>query len=200
MKAYSYYFVNGITAWRILVAPLVIFMAFRQLQDLFKWFLVVSFLTDAVDGYLARRYGVTSKRGAILDSIGDDLTVGAAIAGMIAFKMDFIRQELSLLLIMAFLYVLQLCMALVRYRKMTGFHTWFAKAAAILQGVFLLLLFFLPGPAYSVFYIMTSVSILDLLEEIALVILLSQWETNVKGLYWVIKRRKQLPPPPKTDA
>jgi cardiolipin synthase len=191
VKAHSYYIVNAITLWRILMAPLLFFLAFIQQIELFKWLLALSFLTDAVDGYLARRYGVATKRGAILDSIGDDLTVGAAIAGMIIFKMDFIRKELPLLLIMAVLYVAQLCIALVRYRKMTGFHTWFAKAAAILQGVFLLLLFFLPRPVYSVFYIMTLVTILDLLEEIALVILLGQWETNVKGLYWVIKRKQQ---------
>ena len=111
MKTRHYYIVNGITLWRILMAPLVLFLAFSQQMELFKWLLAMSFLTDAVDGYLARRYGVTSKRGAILDSIGDDLTVGAAIAGMIAFKMDFIRQELPLLLIMAVLYVAQLCIA-----------------------------------------------------------------------------------------
>jgi cardiolipin synthase len=190
MKSPIYFIVNGITLWRILIAPLVFFLAFSQQMDLFKWFLAVSFLTDAVDGYLARRYGVTSKRGAILDSIGDDLTVGAAIAGIIVFKMDFIRQELPLLLIMVVLYMVQLCIALVRYGKMTGFHTWFAKAAAILQGIFLLLLFFLPRPVYIIFYIMTSVTILDLVEEIAIVLLLSQWEANVKGLYWVIKRKQ----------
>ena len=32
----------------------------------------------------------------------------------------------------------------------------------------------------------------ELMEEIILVILLPAWETNVKGLYWVIrKKRKQ---------
>ena len=191
MKTRADKIVNGITLWRILMAPVAVVLAFSQQAELFKWFLAVSFLTDAVDGYLARRYRVTSKRGAILDSIGDDLTVGAAIAGMIAFKMDFIRQELPLLLTMVVLYVVQLCIALIRFHKITSFHTWFDKTAAILQGVFLLLLFFLPKPIYFIFYIMTSVTILALLEEIALVLFLRQWEANVKGLYWVIKRRRQ---------
>lgn len=190
MKARYYYIVNGITLWRILIAPLVIFLAFSHQLQLFKWLLAISFLTDALDGHLARRFGVTSKRGAILDSIGDDLTVGAAIAGMFVFKMDFVREELPLLLIMAFLYIVQLCIALVRFHKMTSLHTWFDKAAAILQGVFLLLLFFLPRPPYILFYITTSITILDLLEEIALALLLRRWEVNVKGLYWVIKKKQ----------
>jgi len=149
-------------------------------------------MTDAVDGFLARKFNVTSKRGAILDSIGDDLTVGAAIVGMFVFKMDFILQQRPLLLTLTVLYVTQLCLALIRYHKMTSFHTWLAKIAAILQGIFLLLLFFLPGPVHLIFYIMASVTLLDLVEEIILVIVLRRWQADVKGLYWVIRRR-QLP-------
>jgi cardiolipin synthase len=191
MKRRIYYVVNGITLWRILMAPLVIYLAFSRHQDLFKWFLAMSFLTDAVDGYLARKYRVTSTRGAILDSIGDDLTVGAAIVGMLVFNMNFIREQLPLLLIMTFLYLAQISMALIRYHKMTSFHSCLDKLAAILQGVFLILFFFLPRPVYILFYITASVTILDLLEEIALVIALPRWESNVKGLYWVIKRKQR---------
>ena len=74
---------------------------------------------------------------------------------------------------------------------MTGFHTWLAKAAAVMQAIFLLLLFFLPKPVYIMFYVMTSITILDLMEEIAMVLLLPQWEADVKGLYWVIKRKQR---------
>ena len=31
---------------------------------------------------------------------------------------------------------------------------------------------------------------IDLIEESILVFLLPQWETDVKGLYWVMKRKK----------
>jgi CDP-diacylglycerol--glycerol-3-phosphate 3-phosphatidyltransferase len=192
MRKAIFFIVNGITGWRIAMAPLVVFLAFDQRLELFKWFLAVSFMTDAVDGFLARKFNVTSKRGAILDSIGDDLTVGAAIVGMFVFKMDFILQQRPLLLTLTVLYVTQLCLALIRYHKMTSFHTWLAKIAAILQGIFLLLLFFLPGPVHLIFYIMASVTLLDLVEEIILVIVLRRWQADVKGLYWVIRRR-QLP-------
>ncbi|HTI10536.1 MAG TPA: CDP-alcohol phosphatidyltransferase family protein [Puia sp.] len=185
-----YYIVNVITLWRLLAAPLVIYLAFQRQLELFKWFLAVSFLTDAIDGFLARRYRVTSTRGAILDSIGDDLTVGAAVAGVFVFKMEFVRQESVLIIVLTALYVLQVCLSLIRYRKMSSFHTYLAKLAAILQAVFLLLLFFLPGPVLPLFYLAAVATILDLVEEIVLVLLLRQWEANVKGLYWVLKKRR----------
>ncbi|MDP4149766.1 MAG: CDP-alcohol phosphatidyltransferase family protein [Bacteroidota bacterium] len=184
------YFVNGITIWRILAAPLVIYLAFSHNLDLFKWFLALSFFTDAVDGYLARRYKVVSKRGAVLDSVGDDLTVLAGIIGIFVFKLDFIRDQLPLILVMTFFFILQVSLALIRYRKMSAFHTWLAKIAAVLQGVFLLLLFFLPHPLYFLFYLAASVTILDLTEETALVLLLPEWKENVKGLFWVLKTKR----------
>jgi cardiolipin synthase len=86
------------------------------------------------------------------------------------------------------LYMLQIVLALIRYGKISSFHTYAAKIAAISQGIFLILFFFLPQPLFILFYLTAVITILDLAEEIILVIILPQWETNVKGLYWVIKK------------
>jgi CDP-diacylglycerol--glycerol-3-phosphate 3-phosphatidyltransferase len=48
--------------------------------------------------------------------------------------------------------------------------------------------FFLPQPLEIVFYIAFGVTLIDLAEEIILIMILPQWEANIKGLYWVIKR------------
>jgi len=189
MRKRSYYIVNGITLWRVLMAPLVIFLAIHGDEGLFKWFLAVSFLTDAIDGTLARRYHICSKMGAKLDSIGDDLTILAAFVGMMVFHADFVRQELTLLLLLAGLYLLQVALALHRYGKMTAFHTILAKGAAILQAVFLLTLFFWPGAPGLLFYAAAALTALDLAEEIVLIFLLREWRADVKGLYWILKGR-----------
>ncbi len=151
--------------------------------------IAVSFFSDAIDGFLARRYKVATKIGSTLDSIGDDLTIIAAISGMIFFKNDFFREQFSIFILLFILYFLQTVLALFRYRKLSSFHTYAAKIAAILQGVFFLLLFFLETPFYLLFYISAVIMALDLLEEIILVIILPDWVTDVKGLYWVLKKR-----------
>jgi CDP-diacylglycerol--glycerol-3-phosphate 3-phosphatidyltransferase len=73
---------------------------------------------------------------------------------------------------------------------MSNFHTYAAKMAAVLQGVFLLLLFFLDEPVYPLFYLAVAVTAIDLVEEIILVLLLPQWKANVKGLYWVMRKKQ----------
>lgn len=188
MQKKSYYIVNAITLWRVVMAPLVIFLAIHGDEGLFKWFLAVSFLTDAVDGTLARRYHISSKMGAKLDSIGDDLTILAAFVGMLVFHMALVREEIIPLAVLAGLYLLQMILALKRYGKMTAFHTLLAKTAAVLQAVFLLTLFFWPGAPRIIFYVAAVLTALDLIEEIILIFLLPAWRSDVKGLYWILKK------------
>ncbi|HEY2349599.1 MAG TPA: CDP-alcohol phosphatidyltransferase family protein, partial [Puia sp.] len=183
------YIINSITAYRLIVAPVLVLLALVHRADAFKWLLAVSFFTDAIDGYLSRQYKVTSVLGSRLDSIADDFTVIAAIVGMLVFKPEFIRQELIIFGIMLGLYILQNALALIRYGKMTSFHTYLAKAAAIMQGVFLLLIFFLTEPPYIIFYAASILTILDLTEEFIIVLMQRRWQTDVKGLYWIIKNK-----------
>ena len=47
------------------------------------WSFVVAAITDFLDGYLARRWGVVSMTGAILDPIADKVLVCGAILGLL---------------------------------------------------------------------------------------------------------------------
>jgi len=84
---------------------------------------------------------------------------------------------------------LQIVMAFIRYGKLTSFHTYLAKFAAVLQAVFLILFFFLNDWPTTLFYIAAIATILDLLEEIILVIMLPSWKTDVKGIWWLRKKK-----------
>ncbi len=197
MHKRSYYIINAITFYRLLAAPILIFMIFNGNFNLFKWMLAVSFFTDLIDGFLARKFGTESVFGARLDSLGDDLTVIAAIIGIFVFKMQFVKDNLVIASIVFGLLIIQNIFALVRYHKISSFHTYSAKAAAILQGAFLILIFFLPHPNYFLFYAASVVTALDLAEEIILVLILPKWEANVKGIYWVLKRKSKNEEPTK---
>lgn len=188
MKKPIYYVVNGITLYRLLAAPVLLYFVIAGRIEVFKWLLAVSFLTDAVDGYMARRFRVTSTQGSKLDSVADDLTVVVAIIGLILLRPGFIREQYSVIIPLLVLYIGQTTLALVRYGKISSFHTYLAKGAAVLQGVFLVLAFF-AEPVVPLFYAVALLTAIDLLEEAVLVVLLPRWQVNVKGLYWVWKKK-----------
>jgi CDP-diacylglycerol--glycerol-3-phosphate 3-phosphatidyltransferase len=185
MQRTGYYIVNAITVYRLLAAFVLLYLILTHQLQVFKWMLAISFFTDAVDGMLARKLKVVTVSGSRLDSLADDLTVLMAVVAIFVFKPEFFREQRLLVFIMLGLYLVQLALALIRYHRLTSFHTYLAKSAAILQAIFLVLFFFLPEEPDFVFYAAATVTILGLLEEILLVILLPQWHTDVKGLWWI---------------
>lgn len=179
--------VNFITFFRILAFPIFILLLIQGKYDYFKWLLVISFLTDALDGYLARKFNVSSILGSRLDSIGDDLTVLAAIIGLFFVHPQFLKDQWVVILFLFIIYLIQLVYALVRYRKMTSFHTLLAKVAAVFQGVFMCTMFFIEQPVYWLFYITVALTAIEIIEEIIMVGILPTWRENVKGIYWAMK-------------
>jgi phosphatidylglycerophosphate synthase len=89
----AYYVINGITLYRLASAPVLLLLAFSDAPDVFKWLLVFSFLTDAIDGPPARKYRVTSVFGTRFDSVADDATVLVATFSLLIIHPEFVRNE-----------------------------------------------------------------------------------------------------------
>ncbi|MBP7923526.1 MAG: CDP-alcohol phosphatidyltransferase family protein [Saprospiraceae bacterium] len=185
----SWYLINGITLYRIFAAPFLLILILNGRLDVFKWLLGLSFFTDLIDGYLARKYQVTSMLGARLDSIGDDLTVLVAMIALLVTQPAFIKQQIVIFIILLALFLIQAIYAFIRYGKFTSFHTYLAKAAALLQGLFFLAFFFLDRPNMVLFYVAALVTMLELIEETILVGMVKEWQTNVHGVWWWLKGR-----------
>ena len=185
MHTTGYYLVNAVTLYRAVSSVFLLYFIWTRNVEVFKWLLAISFFTDAIDGFLARKFRVSSIMGARLDSLADDLTLLMGILGIFRFEPEFVQQELAWIIILIAMYLIQTTMALVRYGRVSSFHTYMAKGSAILQGSFLILLFFLPEWPLALFHFAAVFTILDLIEEIILVIVLPEWKTDVTGLYWV---------------
>ena len=130
MKKGSYYIVNGITLYRLMAAPVLVLLIFTHQVNVFKWLLAISFFTDLIDGWLARRFKATSILGARLDSIADDLTVAASMVAVVVLKPAFLKQQMVFIIILFALFLIQIMLALLRYGKVSSFHTYSAKLAA----------------------------------------------------------------------
>ena len=177
--------------YRILAIPLLLALLLMGDRELFTWFLLVSYSTDAIDGFLARHFKLSSARGAQLDSLGDQLTLIAGLLGLWTFERVFILENLVLISIAFLPYILQMIIAFIKYGRATAFHTYLAKTSAILQAVFILWTLFF-GPVYWLFYVMIAVGILETIEEITLIFMYDEWVKDVKGIFWARKdeRRK----------
>lgn len=177
--------------YRIFAAPFLLFLIWYDEHFLFTWLLLISYLTDAIDGYLARKLKITSARGSQLDSIGDQVTLIIGLIGLFYFETNFIKTNLTLILIAFIPYIIQMVIAYSKYGKATAFHTYLAKLSAIMQSIFILWSLFL-SPEYSLFYIMIGIGLLETIEEIILIFMYDNWASDVKGIYWAQKDKRRL--------
>src|SRR5678815_5636633 len=110
----AWYVINGITLYRVIAAPFLLVFLFSGQYDIFKWLLGVSFFTDLIDGFLARKYKVASVMGTRLDSIGDDLTVLVGLIALFVLKGTFIKQHAIIFIILLVLFLVQTTYAFIR--------------------------------------------------------------------------------------
>ncbi len=79
---------NAITIARILCAPifLVLLLADGGAGGALRWWaaglFIVAIATDGIDGYLARRHGIVTDLGKLLDPIADKALTGCAFVGL----------------------------------------------------------------------------------------------------------------------
>ena len=78
---------NVLTFVRLLIVPIFAFLLPNSLENsTTRWFVtalfVVGVLTDLVDGYLARKYGLITTLGKIADPIADKFLIGTALIAL----------------------------------------------------------------------------------------------------------------------
>jgi cardiolipin synthase (CMP-forming) len=129
---------NALCALRIACVPVLWVLAFEQLRVPFIVVLVVAWLTDAVDGTIARRYHLESPFGAKLDSIADN-SLSLSMIGYVYL----LRRELytDYWYLIAILVALTVASIVLQARRKAPMHTYANKATAWVLAVFLLYTF-----------------------------------------------------------
>lgn len=134
---------NAMSVFRILVIP---FFAYYFLQGellLSVVFLALSGLSDALDGWVARRFNQITELGKILDPFADKLTQGT-VALCVAIRYPSICILLFLLVAKE---LVMLCGAiyLIRHQKKPCAAKWYGKVSTLLFYVSITLIVALDG-------------------------------------------------------
>lgn len=179
---------NLLSCVRLLFVPVLLWLAWSGHSRTFFVCLVVSVLTDAADGYLARRLNQITSLGAKLDSWADLSTqLSLPFCGW-WLRPDVVRQEAPYLAAGIFFYFAAIAVGFLKFRRLTSYHTWGGKLSALAVGA-AVIVFFANGPGWPLRIAMPIV-IVSCLEEIIITAILSAWRANVPSLWhaWQIRR------------
>lgn len=162
------FIVNGLSLARILVAIILPFLMFKIDTTVLTVFLIILLFTDTMDGFLARKWEVSTVGGALLDQIGDKVLAISMVLSLCKwYKM------------MLVLFILELIISIINVSrvlegKTTGstyvgkVKTWFLGVAIMLV---MLNLFFPNEIENPVLYVsMTLAIIMELVTIVSYII------------------------------
>jgi CDP-diacylglycerol--glycerol-3-phosphate 3-phosphatidyltransferase len=177
---------NALSLARLLAAPLLVALALVHRERAFALLLVAALVTDVLDGWIARRFQLQSEVGAALDSAGDVTTLAAAAVGIACFHPGVWYEHLPAIGAVLGGWALVCVFALLRYRRLSSFHTYASKAAGYALGFFIAVLFAF-GFVSWLFYLAVALSLASTAEELLLLWRLPRWRADVRGLLWVMR-------------
>jgi CDP-diacylglycerol--glycerol-3-phosphate 3-phosphatidyltransferase len=179
---------NILSLYRIAVFPFILFLLFNKNEFLFAIFITISLVTDILDGLIARWFNMQTQIGARLDSWADSGTYILAFIAIYLFKWNEIEDHWLILLLFFSCWFFSYAFVIVKFKGLIGLHTYLFKITGYLQGGFIVCLF-LFGFYPWFFYLCLLIGILACIEEMIIIYMLRAPASNVKGLYWMLRKK-----------
>lgn len=179
---------NVISGYRLLSFPFLLYLIFTKQEDLFAILLCINLFSDVVDGIIARVFKLQTEFGARLDSLADYGTYILAFGGIYQFKRTDLAEDLWMLWAFIGVILLYNLVSWLKFKQFPSLHMYSTKVGGYVQGFFFFGLFAFGYTPWS-YKLAMCWGYASAAEEIAVLLILPQLQSNVKGLYWVLKNR-----------
>jgi CDP-diacylglycerol--glycerol-3-phosphate 3-phosphatidyltransferase len=179
---------NSLSLLRILMAPILVLLAWRGASTAFLICFAFSLVTDIADGQIARRLGQTTELGARLDSWGDLLTYLAVLPALLWLQPQFVSEAGIAIGVVVTSYLIPIGAGFAKYRQLTSYHTRLNRFSAYALGASILIVF-AAGDALA-FYIAAAIALVAQTEELAITAVLPDWHENVPSLRHALRKRR----------
>ena len=179
---------NLLSGFRLIAALFLLYFAWTGRHNLFLALLAIALFTDSIDGFVARRLRVASEFGTKLDSWGDLATYLTVPLCAYWLWPDILKREAFFVLLVIAAFILPLIAGFIKFQKLPSYHTWAAKASAVLisTAAFILFITEIAWP----FRVAAWVQVLVACEEIAITLRLSEIQSNVRS-FWHVNRQNK---------
>lgn len=174
---------NLISAFRLLLIPVLWIFAFRDMPIVVAIGLLVAALSDTLDGVLARRLGQVSKFGSKLDSLADNLLKPSIIVWLLMLEPELISDHPFELLAAIVVYAATITVGLVKFKRFGNLHLYSGKVGSLLQYIFILHALATPGYSELLFYLAAGLFIFTNMEALLLQLTRSEVDEQIGSIF-----------------
>lgn len=177
---------NLLTCSRFVLAPILMWWAWQGYETAFLVLLALTFLTDVLDGFVARLLKQTSELGARLDTMADLVIYTTLAIAVWWLWPEIVQRELTYVLLVIVSYISPILIGFIKFHALTSYHTWLVKLAVVLLGLtfFILFIFDLAWP----FHIAVFFCVLAAVEEITITLVSDTLRSDIPTIWHLVHR------------
>jgi phosphatidylglycerophosphate synthase len=180
---------NALSAVRLITIPLLWLLAIRGLTVVLGVALLLSFLTDALDGPIARRLHQSTEFGSRLDSLADNLLLLSIVAWLVMLRPQVWEDHSPLIEVALVMYAASLILGLVKFGRFANLHLYTSKGAAVLGCIFVVHGFIFGSYSPWLFYPAIGLFTVSSTETFTLQLVRSRLDEHVGSLLRVRTQR-----------
>ena len=182
------YIPNILTLYRLIGA--IIMIGVEPFSDTFYTLFITCGITDMLDGWIARKFDVTSELGSRLDTVADVSLMSVSLIKIARKILEKLPRASEILLFVALgLRALSYIICAIKFHKMSSVHSYLGKTSMFLA-------FFVPliiatdfGSIYGT--IVVIVFLTATLEEILIHLLSKEYSESHKSIFLLKKESER---------
>lgn len=176
---------NIVSLVRIFMSPVLLALAWYQQPGLYMLALLFTLFTDVLDGFLARTLNQVTELGAHLDSWGDFIIYTTLVIAAWWLWPEIIIEEYISILAIIISFTAPVAIGLIKFRTLTGYHTWSVKLAVFVTVVSYMVTFM--DWARWPMCLAATVAVIAALEEIAITLVMRHEHADVRSIWHAVK-------------
>lgn len=177
---------NLLSLLRLVIVAVLWALALLDLSVYVGIGLLIAGLTDALDGFIARRRGWVTEYGSRLDSIADTSVVISVIFWILLLRPEIFLDHLVLIPLWIFIEASSIIVGWIKFRRIANLHLYSAKAAGVAGYVFVVLAFTF-GYNEVLFYIAFVMLTVSSIEALVLQLFCSRVDEHMKSIIYAYR-------------
>jgi cardiolipin synthase (CMP-forming) len=179
---------NILSLYRLFSFPFLFLFIILGYEKLFAYLLWFNLTTDVLDGWIARKFNLSSEIGARIDALADTGTYILALTGILLLKWEDFEPFAFSLFAFCGLFLVSRIYPLLKFRRFYGYHTIIAKTTGYIHGIFFIVLFVFRFISWFYYAVLIS-GLMAFTETILLTFYLDSSVSSVRSLFHLIRSR-----------
>ncbi len=180
---------NLVTGSRLLALPVLWGFALAGYPRVVGAGLLFAWLSDALDGFLARKLDAQSAWGSRFDSISDTLMFVSGLAWIVLLRPEFVAEHAAPLMAWVAIGVINYSVSWIRFRRFVDLHLFSAKAANFLGFLFAAYLIAFGVESRGIAYGVIGVCLVAAIETLLVLVTFQRVDERI----WTVFQRRSAP-------